>query len=99
MMLPININQIRKSNWSNCELIMKKSKKHCATIDEYIASFPKEIQKILESIRQTIRSTASNAKETISYQMPTFRLKGILVHFAAHMRGAHAYNEVNTHAC
>jgi uncharacterized protein YdhG (YjbR/CyaY superfamily) len=63
---------------------MKKSKKHFATVDEYIASFPKEIQKILESIRQTIRSSAPNAKETVSYQMPTFRLKGILVHFAAH---------------
>ena len=63
---------------------MKKSKKHFTTIDEYIASFPKEIKEILESIRQTIKSSAPNATETISYQMPTFRLKGILVHFAAH---------------
>jgi len=63
---------------------MKKSKKHFTTIDEYIASFPKEIQEILESIRQTIRYSAPNATETVSYQMPTFRLNGILVHFAAH---------------
>ena len=63
---------------------MKESKKEITTIDEYIASFPKEIQEILESIRKTIRSSAPNVIETISYQMPTFRLNGILVHFAAY---------------
>ena len=63
---------------------MKVSKKEITTIDEYIASFPKEIQEILESIRKTIRSYAPNVIETISYQMPTFRLNGILVHFAAY---------------
>jgi uncharacterized protein YdhG (YjbR/CyaY superfamily) len=53
------------------------------TIDKYILSFPKEIQIILEKIRQTIREAAPDAIETISYQMPTFRLNGNLVHFAA----------------
>ena len=59
-------------------------KRRFVTIDEYIASFPKEIQKILENIRKTINASVPNATETISYQMPTFRLNGILVHFAAH---------------
>lgn len=54
------------------------------TIDEYIARFPKEIQELLETIRITIREAAPDAEETISYQMPTFKLKGNLVHFAAY---------------
>ena len=53
-------------------------------IDEYIASFPKEIQKILKKIRTTIRKAAPKAEEAISYQIPTFRLNGNLVHFAAY---------------
>ena len=53
------------------------------TIDEYIAGFPQDIQAILEEIRTTIRKAAPEAEEAIAYQMPTFRLKGNLVHFAA----------------
>jgi uncharacterized protein YdhG (YjbR/CyaY superfamily) len=52
-------------------------------IDEYIAGFTPEIQEILEKIRTTVRTAAPDAEETISYQMPTFRSKGNLVHFAA----------------
>ena len=52
-------------------------------IDEYIAGFPHEIQEILEKIRMTIREAAPDAEEAIKYQMPTFTLKGNLVHFAA----------------
>ena len=54
------------------------------TIDEYIRSFPANIQNILENMRQTIRKAAPDAIEAISYQMPTFKLSGKnLVHFAA----------------
>lgn len=52
-------------------------------IDEYIAGFPDNIQEILEKIRKTIREAAPDSEEAISYQMPTFRLYGNLVHFAA----------------
>lgn len=52
-------------------------------IDEYIAGFPKEIQKILEQIRSTIKKAAPEAEETISYAIPTFTLNGNLIHFAA----------------
>jgi|SRR3989344_7314397 len=53
-------------------------------IDEYIKEFPTDIQKILQIVRKTIRKAAPNAVEGISYQMPTFKLKGKnLVHFAA----------------
>jgi uncharacterized protein YdhG (YjbR/CyaY superfamily) len=59
------------------------SKQKFETIDGYIKTFPKEIQKILETIRQTIKITAPDAEEAISYQIPTFKLNGNLVHFAA----------------
>ena len=52
-------------------------------IDEYIAGFPKDIQVILEKLRSTIREAAPGAAETINYGIPTFTLKGNLVHFAA----------------
>lgn len=52
-------------------------------IDEYIASFPENVQKLLDQIRSIIQKAAPKATETISYAMPTFKLNGILVHFAA----------------
>ena len=53
------------------------------TIDEYIAAFPPDIREILETIRQTIHTTVPDATEAIAYGIPTFRLNGNLVHFAA----------------
>ncbi len=53
-------------------------------IDEYIALFPDEVQKKLREIRAVIKAAAPEATETISYQMPTFKLHGNLVHFAAY---------------
>ena len=53
------------------------------TIDEYIKTFPDEVQVVLEKVRQTIRRAAPGAVETTSYQMPTFKLNGKnLVYFA-----------------
>ena len=62
---------------------MKSKQTAPSTIDEYIAGFPPDVQAILQKIRLTIREAAPDAEETISYQMPTFTLKGNLVHFAA----------------
>lgn len=53
-------------------------------IDSYIASFPEETRKLLQQLRITISKAAPEAKETINYGMPTFTLKGNLVHFAAY---------------
>ena len=54
-------------------------------IDAYIAGFPKDTQKILEQIRATIKKAAPDAEETISYAMPTFKLKGsALIYFAGY---------------
>jgi uncharacterized protein YdhG (YjbR/CyaY superfamily) len=63
---------------------MRANKQAPKNMDEYIAGFPDDVRKILEQIRMTIRKAAPDAQETISYQMPTFTLKGNLVHFAAH---------------
>jgi uncharacterized protein YdhG (YjbR/CyaY superfamily) len=60
------------------------SNRHINSIDEYIADFPPEVQKLLEEVRMVIKAAAPDAMEKISYQMPTFYLKGNLVHFAAH---------------
>ena len=53
-------------------------------IDEYIASFPEDVQKILQQVRATIKKAAPKAEETISYAIPTFVLNGNLVHFAGY---------------
>jgi uncharacterized protein YdhG (YjbR/CyaY superfamily) len=53
-------------------------------IEHYKKAFPKDVQVVLEKVRQTIRKAAPGAVEAISYQMPTFKLNGKnLVHFAA----------------
>ncbi len=54
------------------------------SIDAYIAQFPQKVQEILENIRRVIKETVPEAEEKISYKMPTFALKGNLVHFAAY---------------
>ena len=54
------------------------------SIDSYIAGFPQDVQKILTNVRSTIREAAPEAEETINYGIPTFALKGNLVHFAGY---------------
>lgn len=62
---------------------MKNNSDGFHSIDEYIATFPKDVQKILQELRATIKAATPEAEEKISYQIPTFALKGNLVHFAA----------------
>ncbi|WP_374173485.1 iron chaperone [Flavobacterium tructae] len=52
-------------------------------IDEYIGSFPNNVQEVLERIRMTVQNAAPYAKEKISYSMPAFEQNGIVVYFAA----------------
>jgi uncharacterized protein YdhG (YjbR/CyaY superfamily) len=56
------------------------------TIDEYIQSFPEPIQAKLERLRSLIKKIIPEAREKISYGMPTFYLNGNLVHFAAYSK-------------
>ena len=55
--------------------------KSSESIDAYITQFPDAIQKLLQQLRKTIHSAAPEASETISYGIPTFKLRGNLVHF------------------
>jgi uncharacterized protein YdhG (YjbR/CyaY superfamily) len=53
-----------------------------SSIDEYIAEFPPETQKVLEELRSLVRATAPGVTERISYAIPTFELNGrYLVYF------------------
>ncbi len=62
---------------------MKSKKTQFKSIDEYIATFPDNMQKILEELRSTIKAAAPDAGETISYNIPTFTLNGkYLIYFA-----------------
>lgn len=54
------------------------------TIDEYIGSFPKDVQATLQKIRQTIQKAAPEANEKMAYGLPTFTFHGNLVHFGAY---------------
>jgi uncharacterized protein YdhG (YjbR/CyaY superfamily) len=62
---------------------MKSKKVTFHSIDEYIGTFPENVQKIMEQLRKTIKEAAPDAGEKISYNMPTFTLNGTyLVYFA-----------------
>ncbi len=53
-------------------------------IDEYILEFPESTQKKLSEVRSAIKEAAPDSTEAISYQIPTFKLNGNLVHFAGY---------------
>jgi uncharacterized protein YdhG (YjbR/CyaY superfamily) len=56
-----------------------------STVDEYINSFPLEVQQRLKQLRATIRENAPGAAETIAYQMPAYKFKSKpLVYFGAY---------------
>ena len=64
---------------------MRTTQAAAKNIDEYIAGFPKYVQKILKKIRMTIKKAAPGAEEKISYQIPTFTLNGTyLIYFAGY---------------
>ena len=64
----------------------KVAPKHAApkSIDDYIASFPADVQKKLQQVRATIRQAAPDAQEVISYQMPAFTQQGNVIYFAGY---------------
>ena len=62
---------------------MKSNKVSFRSMDEYIASFPKDVQKIFAELRGTIKAAAPDTEEKISYGIPTFTLNGeYLIYFA-----------------
>ena len=55
-----------------------------ATVEEYISSFPPDIQELLQQVRLTIQEAAPDAEECIAYAMPAYKLNGPLVYFAGY---------------
>lgn len=53
-------------------------------VDNYIAGFPPPVQLLLQKMRTAVSKAAPDAAETIAYGIPTFKLKGNLVHFAGY---------------
>ena len=62
---------------------MSPEKLKFATVDEYIASFPGEVQEDLRAVRDAIKSAIPDAEEVISYQMPTVKFHGVVLYNAA----------------
>jgi uncharacterized protein YdhG (YjbR/CyaY superfamily) len=67
-------------------------------IDSYIAAFPRKVQALLTKVRRTIRTAAPNAREVISYNMPAFRQRGMLVYFAGFTSHVGLYPPVRDNA-
>lgn len=59
-------------------------KSNSTSIDKYISGFPKDTQLLLTQVREIIRISAPQAKETIKYGIPTFVLNGNLLHFGGY---------------
>ncbi len=57
--------------------------KRVTTVDDYLARVPKEQRALLEKLRKTIKATAPEAEEVISYQIPSYKYHGMLVGFGA----------------
>jgi len=65
------------------------------TVDEYISTFPPATKKALKDIRSTIKKAAPGAEETISYNIPAFRLNGMLVWYAGYKEHIGLYPRPN----
>ena len=64
-------------------------------VAQYIAGFPPDIQEKLNAVRSTIKKAAPNAEEVISYNMPAYKLNGMLLWFAAHSKHIGIYPRVS----
>lgn len=66
--------------------------KKFTSVDEYIHAFPKETQEVLEKVRQTIKKTIPDAEETISYNIPCYKLNGkYAVYFSGYAKHISVY--------
>ncbi len=67
-------------------------------VDEYLAVFPEDTRRALEQVRAVIKTAAPDATETISYDMPAYKLNGILVYFAGYQNHIGFYATPTGHA-
>lgn len=76
---------------------MAKTMKKAANVDDYVADFPKETQKILNEVRATVKAAAPEAKESISYGMPAYSFNGPVAYFAGYKNHIGFYATPNAH--
>jgi len=60
---------------------MATAKRKFDSVDDYITSFPVEVQEVLRLVQKTIQEAVPEAEEVISYQMPAFRLDGVWIFY------------------
>src|SRR5215217_317693 len=84
--LPFRVNERRRDPWRSPT--PEDGMTEPTTVDEYMATFPEDRRAVLEQLRETIRTAAPEATETIAYDMPAFRTArgDFLVSFAAYQR-------------
>ena len=71
--------------------------KKAVTVDEYIASFPAQTQKILNAVRATVKAAAPQAEESISYGMPGYKFNGPVAYFGGYEKHIGFYATPNAH--
>jgi uncharacterized protein YdhG (YjbR/CyaY superfamily) len=49
------------------------------SVEEYIATYPDDVQAVLQRVRSAIRKAMPDAEEVISYQIPAYKLHGSIV--------------------
>ncbi len=62
----------------------KTTKAEPRDVDSYIAAAPKAAQPLLNQLREVIKTAAPQAKEKISYGMPSYEYRGRLAYFAGY---------------
>lgn len=69
-----------------------------ATVDDYLAGFEGEVRSRLDTMRETVRSAAPDAVESMAYGMPAYKLGGKpLVYFAGYAKHVGFYATPNGH--
>ncbi|MBO9682060.1 MAG: DUF1801 domain-containing protein [Flavisolibacter sp.] len=63
---------------------MATAKVKFETVEQYISSFPQNVQQVLKEVRTCIRKAVPEAEEVISYQMPAFRFNGWIFYYSAY---------------
>lgn len=63
---------------------MATTKTRFETAEQYIASFPEDVQKILQTVRKAIHTAVPGAEEVISYQIPAFNYHGWVMYYSAY---------------
>lgn len=67
-------------------------------VDEYISRFPESTLHLLQQLRATVKKAAPDAEELISYGMPAYKYKGVLVYFAGYKNHIGFYSTPTGHA-